>query len=213
MRPIAIAVKEGPESNANQKQNFNRGEHGRDIATEADGCAVNQHGHRDRAQSNQLQPAKRNVITAGEMKREVDVLERSTQKIIEKDCKTDGQRGRGGAASNCKLRPTVNESPRSAVSVAHHNVLASRARKHREKLRISQRARERKQPSHQPHCKRDARRTHVARHYPRFQKHAGADDISDVDCDRGGQAEAADKLTVGNFGILGLEVRAHFRLF
>src|SRR5437870_470567 len=147
------------------------------------------------------------------MKREVDVLEGSTQKIIEKDCKTDGQRGRGGAASNCKLRPTVNESPRPAVSVAHHNVLASRARKHREKLRISQSTGKRKQPSHQPHSQRDARRTYVARHYPRFQKYAGADDIGDVDRDGGGQPEAANQLTVGNFGVLGLEVRAHFRLF
>src|SRR5207247_6042488 len=98
-------------------------------------------------------------------------------------------------------------------SIAHDAVLARRARKHREKFRISQSASERKQSSYQPHRERDSGSAHIARHHTRFQKHAGADNVRDVNCNRGGETKAADQLTVRNFGVLSLEVRVHFRLF
>jgi hypothetical protein len=49
----------------------------------------------------------------------------------------------------------------------------------------SKRAGERQDARSQPNRQRHARRAHVARHYTRFEKYAGADHVGDVDGDGG----------------------------
>src|SRR5712664_756569 len=99
------------------------------------------------------------------MKGEVDVLERAAEQFVKKDRKTDGQRGGRGAARYGKLRTTVDESPGPTVSVAQDAVLAGSARQHRQKLRVRERASQRKQPGRQPNRECLSRRAHIASHH------------------------------------------------
>src|SRR6266849_8242472 len=143
------------------------------------------------------------------MKGEVDVLERVAEQFVKKDRKADGQRGGRGAARYGKLRPTVDESPGPPVGVAHDAVLAGGARHHRQKLRVGERASQRKQPGDQPNSQRFSRRAHVAGHHAGFQENASADYICDIDRDRRDQAKTANELAISKLRFWRFEFRVH----
>src|SRR5438270_5808050 len=139
MRPVATAVEESTDTDSNQEQNFDCRQECSDAATELNSSAIDDDGDTDRHERYQLQPAKRKIVT-GRMQREVNVIQDTAKKVVEKNRESDGQRRRRGAARNRELRPAINESPRSTVRIAHDAVLARRARKHRKQFRVGQRA-------------------------------------------------------------------------
>src|SRR2546428_2925973 len=193
MRPIATAKEKRAQADRDQEQDFDRSKEGRDAAAEGHCRAVDKDRHRHGGERDQLQASEWNVQI---WKSKEGLIQRALQQRIKKDGEPHRERSRRSAASNRKLRPTINESPGPAVSIAHDAVLARGAWKHREQFGIRQSPSERKQTSYQPNSQRNARRAHIARHHTRLQKHAGADDIGDVDCNCGSQAETTDELMV-----------------
>ena len=111
----------------------------------------------------------------------VAVPEYSAEKIVEKDCKADRECGSRSGARDEKLSPAVDETERTAVSVANDPILTGSARHHREQLRVRKCTGKREQSGEHPNHERLYRTADVARDDTRLQKDAGADDIGNVD--------------------------------
>src|SRR5438552_16570968 len=206
MRPIAAAIEKRTQADRDQKQDFDRGKEGRHSAAKVYGRAVDQNSQRNGGERNELQASEGNIQVG---KSKEGLIQRALQQRIKKDRKAHGERGSRGAARNCKLRPTIDESPRPAVSVAHDAVLARGARHHRQKLCVGERARQRKQSGDQPNSQRFSRRAHIAGHHAGFKKDAGADYIRDIDRDRGDQAKATNELAIRKPRFWSFEFRVH----
>src|SRR5437764_11775289 len=157
MRPIAAAIEKRTQADRNQKQDFDRSKEGRYTTAEGHRRAVDKDGQRDGGERHQLQASEWNVQV---WKSKEGFIQRAFQQRIKKNCEPHRERRCRCAASDRKLRPTINESPWPAVSIAHNNVLTCRARKHREQFRISQSSGEREQTCYQPHGERDSGSTH-----------------------------------------------------
>src|SRR6267378_5127788 len=181
MRPIAAAIEKRTQADRDQKEDFNRSKERRYSAAEGYGRAIDKNSQPNGGERNELQATEGNVQVR---KSKEGLIQRALQQRIKKNCEPHRQRRCRCAASDRKLGPTINESPRPPVSIAHDAVLARGAWKHREQFGISQSAGEREESSYQPSSQRDARCADIARHHPRFKKHARADDIGDVDRNR-----------------------------
>src|SRR5437764_572128 len=102
-------------------------------------------------------------------------VERFTRQVIKKTGKGYSNRSLRACLGNEDLHPAIKETPTRAVSLAHEDILAARARHHRCQLRVSQRARETQDSRRDPDDDDHARRPNIARHHTRFQKDARAD--------------------------------------
>src|SRR5438552_6224529 len=165
MRPIAAAIEKRTQADRDQKQDFNRSKERRYSAAEGYGRAIDKDSQPNGGERNGLEATEWNVQVR---KSKEGLIQRALQQRIKKNCEPHRERRCRCAASDRKLRPTINESPWPAVSIAHNNVLTCRARKHREQFRISQSSGEREQTCYQPHGERDSGSTHIARHHTRF---------------------------------------------
>src|SRR5438067_13508064 len=111
-------------------------------------------------------------------------VERFTRQVIKKTGKGYSNRSLRACLGNKDLHPAVEKSPACAVSLAHEDILAARARHHRCQLRVSERTRQTQDASSDPDDDDHARRPDIARHHTRLQKDTRADDVANHDGSR-----------------------------
>src|SRR5437764_12858750 len=131
-------------------------------------------------------------IVAAEVEREVSAVERVAREYVEEDGEAHALGGLRACVGDGELRPAVEEGEGPPVALAYEDVLAARARHHRRKLRVSERARETQEPCGYPRDDDEARRLDVAHHHACLQENPCADDAPYDNRDRREDAEAAD---------------------
>src|SRR3954471_22585448 len=101
--------------------------------------------------------SERNVV-AEDWQSEVGSVERAARKDVEEDCEAHALRRLRARVCDRELRPAVEERERTAVALAYEDILAARARHHRRKLRVGERAREAQEPRRHPRDNHNPRR-------------------------------------------------------
>src|SRR5438105_3308496 len=109
-------------------------------------------------------------IVAAEVEREVSPVERVAREYVEEDGEAHALRGLRACVCDGELRPPVEKRQRPPVALAYEDVLAARARHHRRKLRIRERARETQKPGGYPRDDNQPGRLDVAHHHARLQE-------------------------------------------
>src|SRR2546421_620563 len=120
-------------------------------------------------------------------------VERFTRQVIKKTGKGYSNRSLRACLGNKDLHPAIKETPTCAVSLAHKDILATRARHHRRQLRVSQRASETQDARRNPDDDDHARRPDIAFHYTRIKKDARADDVPNDDGSRSDKRQSANE--------------------
>jgi hypothetical protein len=104
-----------------------------------------------------------------------------------------GDRGDRRGLGDHKPSPGIEKSAQWTVRVADINVFAARLRLHRAQFGVSERAKKRKQPAHQPRQIYELSRAYRLHHLGGNQKNSAADDCSHHHRRRLADAQSANK--------------------